>query len=255
MKGKVKGIIKAVCSVLLVGVMCVSGYQICITQAQYQQEELQHQALLAYKPMPVAPDSDYAPPPSGVALLRQEYPDVAGWLEIPNTKIDYPFVLAEDNDEYLRADLDGNYLLAGSIFMDYRCMPDFSLFNTIIYGHNMKNGSMFGTLPSFRTAAFFAQHPEGIIHLEDETYRLEFFACVLTNRYDTTIYNSLQNTQTDKLAFLNHVQSTAAQYRDIGISAEDTIVTLSTCSYEFADARTVLIGRLVMEEAATIQST
>jgi sortase, SrtB family len=248
MKSRTKGIIKAACSVILVIVMCVSGYQIAQTQAQYKQEELQHQALLAFKPVPIASDSELALVPSGVALLRAEYPDVVGWLEIPNTRIDYPFVLAEDNDKYLRADLNGDYLLAGSLFMDYRCTPDFSLFNTIIYGHNMKNGSMFGTLPSFRSADFFEQHPEGILHLEDADYRVEFFACVLTNRYDSVIYNSLQESDLDKHNFLHYVESTAAQYRDIGVSIDDVFVTLSTCSYEFADARTVLIGRLVRSE-------
>ena len=249
---KARDILKIICSVLLIALMCVSGYQISHTQTQYQQEALQHQALLAYKP---ARELTMFVPnaPSGVALLRQEYPDVAGWLEITGTKIDYPFVLAEDNDKYLRSDLDGNYLLAGSLFMDYRCTPDFSLFNTIIYGHNIKNGSMFGTLPSFRDADFFARHTEGIIHLEDTAYQLEIFACVLTNRYDGMIYNSLQESEMDKQLFLRYVQDNAAQYRDIGVSIEDTIVTLSTCSYEFADARTVLIGRLVAAEAGVFE--
>ena len=245
---KAKDIIKIICSALLIVLMCVSSYQISHTQTQYQQEALQHQALLAYKPVrdltELTPDAL-----SGVAILRQEYPDVAGWLEITGTKIDYPFVLAENNDKYLRSDLDGNYLLAGSLFMDYRCTPDFSLFNTIIYGHNMKNGSMLGTLPSFRDADFFARHAEGMVHLEDTSYRLEIFACVVTNRYDGMIYNSLQESVMDKQLFLRYVQDNAVQYRDIGISTADTIVTLSTCSYEFADARTVLIGRLIAIEA------
>ena len=233
--------------------MIISAQKINETQAQYQQEKLLHQTLLVYKPvsrtnddqMLAAAEPETSEEPSAVALLRAQYPSVVGWITIPGTKIDYPFVQADDNDKYLSADLNGDYLAAGSVFLDYRSAPDFNLFNTVMYGHNMKNGSMFGSLPTLSDAATFAQVVDGAVHLEGTEYRLEIFVCMVTNSYDGLVYNSLQNTDEEKQEFLDYVQSNAVRYRDIGPKVTDRFLTLSTCSYEFADARTVVIGRLI----------
>jgi len=256
MSRTVKTVLKISFCLVLAVVMCFSAYQIQKTQGQYEQEELLHQTLLVYKPVSVSakqtvsieatePDVQGEPDePGAVALLREQYPDVIGWITIPGTRIDYPFVQAEDNDKYLRTDINGNYLSAGSIFLDYRSAPDFSLFNSVIYGHNMKNSSMFGTLPGFRNEGTFNQLTDGTVFLEDIEYRFEIFACLLTNNYDSIVYSSLQSTDADKQAFLDYIAKNASRYRDIGVGTDDHLLTLSTCSYEFADARTVIVGRL-----------
>ena len=249
-KGRIKTISKIVAGLLLVGFMIFSANEILRTHAQYQEAELLHQAMLVYKPSPSTPKpqgEEITEPqePSAVALMREQYPDVVGWITIPGTQIDYPFLQGEDNDQYLRADINGDYLLAGSIFLDYRSAPDFSGFNTVMYGHNMKNSSMFGSLPTFHRAEVFSTITEGMVFLENTEYRLEIFACLLTNNYDSVLYNSLQEFETDKQAFLDYVRHNADRYREIGVGIEDHILTLSTCSYEFDEARTVVIGRLV----------
>ena len=247
MSGKMKLILKIAVCLVLVTVMGISALRISETQAQYEKEELLHQSLLVYKPISLKSGNvEFKEPgePSTVALLRMQYPNVVGWITIPGTRIDYPFMQAEDNDQYLDTDINGDYLFAGSIFLDYRCLPDLSLYNSVIYGHNMNNSSMFGTLPSFRDSEFFEQITEGMVYLEETEYRLEIFACILTNNYDGMVYNSLQNTSEEKTDFLQHIKDNATQYREIGVSENDRFLTLSTCSYEFADARTVVIGRL-----------
>ena len=86
---------------------------------------------------------------------------------------------------------------------------------------------------------------DGTVFLEDTEYRFEIFACLLTNNYDSIVYSSLQSTDADKQAFLDYIAKNASRYRDIGVGIDDHVLTLSTCSYEFADARTVIVGRLV----------
>jgi len=209
--------------------MVYSGYRVWQAYGDYQAEAEMHSAVMAYKPEPEQIINQ------GVIDLQAKYPDVVGWLTVPGTKIDYPFVQAEDNDRYLRGDLDGNYALAGTLFMDCRCAPDFTSNNTIIYGHHMKNGSMFGTIKSFADAEFFDKNQHGTIFLLRQTLKLEFFAYMVVKSTDQQIYNTELN--------LDHVRQNARQYREIELSGEDRFVTLSTYSYEFDNARMILIAR------------
>lgn len=238
-------------SLALAVVMCASGYLLVRAEAQYKQENIYHQILLEYKPSAHPEPQAEAESVTNVSLLELQtlYPDVVGWLTIPGTQVDYPFVLAEDNDKYLRADLDLNYLVSGTLFLDYRAAGDLSAFNSVIYGHYMKNGSMFGCIPGFRKGEVFEQYPAGTLQLPYANYELEVFASMLINRYDTNVYNCLQSTEEEKQAFLDYVKEHAAQYRDVGATTQDRFVTLSTCSYEFSDARSVVVCRLVEQTA------
>ena len=248
---------KIAIGLLLTAVMLFAAKEILNTQTQYQEAELLHQSLLVYKPISVTrlpaasktqeeePEPTEQEEPSAISLMQEQYPDVVGWLTLPGTPIDYPFVQGRDNDEYLRADLNGDYLFAGSIFLDYRSAPDFSTFNSIIYGHNMKNASMFGSLPNFKAAEYFQDITDGSVFLAEKEYKFEIFAALLTNNYDSILYNSLQITEEDKQAFLDYIRENARHYRNIGETTDDYILTLSTCSYEFDEARTVVVGRLI----------
>ena len=209
-----------------------SGYRVWGIAGNYLEEAQMHGAVLEYKP---APDENAN---QSVMDLRAVYPDVAGWLTIPNTRIDYPFVRCGDNDYYLRRNLDGESAAAGTLFMDCRCGLAASP-NVIIYGHHMKNGSMFGTLKSFAEKAFFDENTHGTIFLSDETLRLEFFAYLVINHTDSEIY-----TPEPSERYLAYVQQNARQYRDIGVTGSDRVVTLSTCSYEFNNARMSLLARV-----------
>jgi len=207
--------------------LAYSGWQIWKIAGDYKAEADMHDAVMSYKPAPEQIINQ------SVIDLQAKYPDVAGWLTVPGTKIDYPFVWYKDNDYYLRRDLDGNYALAGTLFMDTRCSPDFSSQSTIIYGHHMKNGSMFGTLKAFADKDFFDAKKQGTIYLPRETLTLEFFAYLVVKSTEQRIYSELD---------LEYVKQNARQYREIALTEGDRIVTLSTCSYEFDNARMVLIA-------------
>jgi len=173
----------------------------------------------------------------GIIDMQEEINrDVIGWLTIPNTKIDYPFVIAQDNDFYLRRNIYKKQAAAGSIFMDYRCARDLSDSNTIIYGHNMKNRSMFGELRLFADRGFFESNVSGTLFVADNTYALEIFAYMVVRADDKRIYDP----SADREELLEYARKNARQFREP--SAAGNIVTLSTCAYEFSSARMVLLA-------------
>ena len=252
----------------LIGVIGYSGYQIYGINQDNVQEANMHNRLMQYRPeTPELLSTDSAfksilseptlETPTDLTLdetanivnqsivdLQTVHPDAVGWLTVPNTKIDYPFAQGQSNDTYLHLDLDQSRSAAGTLFMDFRNNSDFSDFNTIIFGHHMRSGSMFGTLQQFNNQAFFENNRNGTIFLADKTYAVEFIAFSVIFSDDAVIYNPVIMTDTQATEFLDHVKNSSRYYRDVGVTANDRFVTLSTCNYEFEDARMVLIGRL-----------
>ena len=257
---KPKQIIWRYIIIILVTVIGYSSYQLLIVRNNYAQEAEMHSRLLQYRPTLQTPTLQTSDPSAlytgpeinqDIVDLQAVYPDVVGWLTIPGTHIDYPFVQGNNNDDYLHMDLDQNRSQAGTIFMDYRNSKDFSDFNTIIFGHNMRNGSMFGTLQNFNDQDFFDAHKEGTIFLASQTYTIEIMAFVVVNPDNEMIYNRDINTEMDKIDCIDYIKSVARYYRDIGVATNDRLVTLSTCNYEFEDARMVIIGRIVALNVST----
>jgi len=162
--------------------------------------------------------------------------DIIGWLYVPDTHIDYPVVIATDNDYYLRRDIHRNQANAGSIFMDYRC-AGFSTFNTIIYGHSMKNKSMFGDLRLFGDPDFFDAHLKGALFTADGTYILNIFAYIVVGFDDKIIYDPAA----DRDIFFEYVKKYARRYRE---PLSGDVVTLSTCAYEYEGARSAVLATI-----------
>ncbi len=178
-----------------------------------------------------------------VTKLISEYPDVVCWITVPGTNISYPVVQAADNDYYLRKDLDGNYLVSGTIFMDYRSNPDFSDAKTLIYGHHMKNGTMFGNIELYNDPAFLSENPDLYIVLPDLTYHYAIYAYMVVGSADNQIYamNDMQ-TEKERRDFLTYIRENARYINDdLKPTADSLFLILSTCSYEFDDARMLLI--------------
>ena len=242
----------------LIPVIAYSAYRLWDIQKNYAMEAEMRAQLLPYRPVlprdnpaqaaqPLSPGETPLPAPranQSVVDLQALYPDAVGWLGIPGTAIDYPFAQSGDNDHYLHHDLDGKQSAAGSLFIDYRNPGDFSGFNTIIFGHNMKNGAMFGTLQKFNDEAFFNANKTGVIFLAGATFEVEIFAYAVVRPNDPVIYSAAYANEAEKQVFLDYVSAAARHYRNIGETASDHFVTLSTCSYEFNNGRMVLIGRL-----------
>jgi len=258
--------IRIALSAALAAIITFGCVQIWSTESNYRAEAKLHAGLLAYKPAAPAaaessaapatapapggetPDTTTAPAPvynKSIADLRERNGDAVGWLTVDGTVIDYPFVRADNNDFYLRHDIDKKSAYAGTIFMDYRCKADFSGFNTILYGHSMKNGSMFHDLIRFGDKSYFDSHTTGTIYLENRNISLNIFAFLVINPIDLMVFQTPAATPGAQLDnYMSYIRTHARYVRDVKISAADHLVTLSTCDYEFSNARAVLVGKI-----------
>ena len=108
--------------------------------------------------------------------LQAQNPDTVGWIEIPGTGISYPLMQADDNAYYLNHTFSGKVNSAGSIFMEQLNSSDFTDLHTIIYGHNMKNGSMFAGLKNYSSPSYLVSHPTVYLDLADGTHAYQIFS-------------------------------------------------------------------------------
>jgi len=169
--------------------------------------------------------------------------DVVAWLYCPDTPINYPVVQASDNDYYLRRLLDGSRNSLGTLFMDYRNAEDLSDWNSVIYGHNMKNDAMFGTLPDYKTQSYFQEHPEMFLLTPEQDYLIQLIAG-FTAPADFELYSTFAPDAAEATRLLESWIRNSDFVSEIRPAAEDHLITLSTCSYEYDNARYVLIGIL-----------
>ena len=170
--------------------------------------------------------------------------DIVAWIYCPDTQINYPVVQAEDNDYYLRRLLDGTWNIGGTLFLDYRCTSDFTGVNSIIYGHHMKSGAMFGSLVNYRSQSYYDEHPVMYLATPAGQYRVELFAGCTINAMDD-IYEP--DPLPEQVAEMTR-HSTFIPNE--GTATEGPILTLSTCAYDFENARYAVFGRLVPMEPA-----
>ena len=194
--------------------------------------------LLQFKPAAGDPDSNPT-----LAELQAINPDVLGWLTIDDTHIDYPVVIGETDMEYVNKDVYGDFALSGSIFLDSDNARDLSDAYTLVYGHHMDNGAMFGDVVEFVNTDYFESHPSGTLYLPDATYTIEIFACVQVDAFDSMIYDPLAQ-DGDVSELLNYVDEIAVQSRYIGVQPTDKVIGLSTCAEAETNGRVVIFGRL-----------
>lgn len=171
-------------------------------------------------------------------------PDVFGWIDIYGTNMDYPIVQGEDNDKYINTTAKGEFALSGAIFLDYRNARDFSDFNSIIFGHHMDRNAMFGDLTKFNDKAWFDSHQYGNLMVNNTNHGLEIFAFLHADAYDTTLYTPGIDVRYNQMAYIDHLRELAVYWRDIGVSAEDHIVLLSTCTDASTNGRELIAARI-----------
>jgi len=188
--------------------------------------------------------------------LQALNPDIFAWLTVYGTHIDYPVAQGENNMKYVNTNAEGQYSLSGAIFLDAHNSKDFSDFNSILYGHHMARNVMFGDIDTFADKNMFDSHKYGNLYFDGIDHGIEFFAFVHTDAYDSTIF--VPNVKGEqRQIYLDGLLSKAMYTRDIGITTEDHIVLLSTCSSSSTNGRDILIGRVTDEvyEDSTINTT
>ena len=164
------------------------------------------------------------------------------WIEIPNTKINDPIVQGKDNEYYLKHNFKNESNMSGTIFVDCNNNIDEDK-NIIIYGHNMRNGTMFNNITKFKEESFFNNNNTINIIRNNILYQYEIFSIYVEDESKV----SLEIEFTDNDAFVNYALNEASKSmynKNIIITEEDKIITLVTCSYEYTGARTILVGKL-----------
>lgn len=175
--------------------------------------------------------------------LRKINGDIIGWLYCEDTPINYPVLQGRDNDQYLRHSYDGSYDMAGCIFVESenRGLEDA---NTIIYGHHMKNGSMFAVLDKWADQAFYEEHPCMWLLTPNQNYRIDLFSGYTTAATSET-YTIFPRGGQELEEYLALCAGQSAFQSDVELDGEARYVVLSTCAYVFDNARSVLHGKLV----------
>lgn len=243
--------------ILAAGLLCVfifSGwqvYQICSgyadSQAQYAALEQYVSAVPAPPPAPQPAESKASGaeplwPKVDFEALRSINPETVGWLTIEGTNIHYPVVQGQDNDFYLTHRFDGTSGGAGCLFLDAANDAAFQSANQIVYGHYMKDHSMFYDLGSYKKQDFYDAHPTGWLITPSAAYQLRFFSGYVSDPSGDAWKREFSGAE--YVQWLDSRREKSVFVSDTVPTEESRVLTLSTCSYEFEDARFVLHGIL-----------
>jgi SrtB family sortase len=196
-------------------------------------------------PEPSLPQVDFT-------SLKAINPDIVGWLMCEDTSIDYPIAQSADNEHYLHYLFDGTYSKVGCPFLDFENAPDFTDYNSIIYGHNLLDGSMFTDLTKYTERDFCDAHPGMLLLTPSGTNRLEIFSAFIANPSesgkDSSPWRQRFKSDDDFTAWLDQAKERSIIETAITPSAGDCVVTLCTCINGGKD-RIVILGRLVPIES------
>lgn len=162
--------------------------------------------------------------------LLQRNKDVKAWIQIPNTNVNYPVLQGETNDTYIHSDIDHNELSAGSIFIASENEDPFNDFNTVIYGHNMKNGSMFGKLKQMYESEKYKDSKYLWICTPNGKYRYEIFSMQYA-KVGSDVYTLFSAHDEQFEAYVKKMaKQSKVDMKALGLGKDDYVVTLSTCT-------------------------
>ncbi len=191
-----------------------------------------------------------------LAKLRKVNKDVIGWIYIPDTNVNFPLLKGKTNKQYLFQSYKKKYLTAGSIYMDYRCSKDLSDRNTVIYGHNMHNGAMFGRLKRYAKKSYRDKHPYiYVMRQNGDWYKYSVIAYFLADItgpvYDLPLGSDADAEDMKALTETIRQENTYGDEDNMILTEYDRLLTLSTCTMDSRnDVRVVVISKLVENYAA-----
>lgn len=174
-----------------------------------------------------------------LSALQEINPDVLGWIEIPGTEISYPILQSDNNDFYLNHTWKKEPNSVGSIYLECQVDPEFTDFNTIIYGHRMRDLSMFGSLKYYQDTDYWQEHPCVYIVTAGEVYRYDIFAAYNADPEDI-IYGLKINSRLKKDELIQYSLGQSVIETGIVPTTYDRILTLSTCTGNGHESRWVV---------------
>ncbi len=239
-KSGIREWIRKVLLIICVCVFCYSAYQLISIYLNYKEIEDQTTELIDTY---VNTDDEDDPLTRIIdfdALLERNE-DVIGWLYIPDTNIDEPILKGEDNDTYIHTSIDGEYLSAGCVFVEEINSNDYSDDMTIIYGHNMRNGSRFHDIRYYEDEDYYKEHQTVYIYTLDGNVNIyEIFSAKVVDPEDecyTTVIN-------DYTSYVETAQSDAQMTSYIDTSNQKPLIMLSTCWSQTNTKRNIVFAYL-----------
>ena len=255
--GSIWKIIFILLIIVCLSCIAVVGLYLFKDKKEEQQAEAQHEQLIEEVVEPVEEpevviENEKASLPIDFESLWEINPEIYAWIRVPNTNIDYPILQHADEDQsyYLTRDIYGKTTSEGSIYTEYYNSKSFMDPNTILYGHNMKNGSMFHNVRYFAKQDYFDEHQELYIYLPDSILKYEIIACyeyddrhllASFDFWDEEIYAEYLE------EIMNPRSMSAVVKEGIFLTTEDKLVTLSTCVANKPNNRRLLQAVLVEE--------
>ena len=216
-----------------------------------------------YKQYPDLMDVNF---PAGMnyeyALHYAQNPEMIGYLKIDGTRIDTPVAKADNNKYYLTHDFYGKLTSYGAVYASY--IDDFKPFdrNTLLYGHNMKDGSRFAALTNYKSLDYFKEHPVIEFNTLFEKHKWKIYAVIVTNGdingddgyfFDFTFDNC---SDTCFAKYVLELDKRKLYNTGVDLLPDDKLLTLCTCTYDFDNARLIVIGRMVREgESETVDTS
>ena len=251
-----KKVVRILLFLVFAGIFLLSAYNVGDYYfARYQSEKMQdtliQQAVTVIPPQLPVPEEEEeetlpverAPIAVDFETLAEQNPDIIGWIYLENTCIHYPIMQSKDNDYYLHRLFDKSWSWPGTPFADYRLKGDFTDFQTIVYGHNMKNGTMFQQITEYKQQDFYDRHPTALLMTPEGNYQIEWIAGYVTDLNSDAWKIEFASDEEFSL-WLENAMTRSTFLSTTEPDARDKLITLSTCSYEYADARYVLVGIL-----------
>jgi len=176
--------------------------------------------------------------------LNKTYPGIVGWIRLDDTLLNYPVMQYTDNDFFISHLPDGTPHRSGSVFLDHRNESDFSDKSILIYGHQTRDQDMFSILKNYRDRNFYESNPVIHLHTPDKDYMIVIFAGHLAHSQRDHPPLHFENDE----AFMDYIRylEGASLFRsNVSVSAQDRIVSLCTCAYDFDEARLIITGILL----------
>lgn len=235
-----KKLINILINIILISILIFSGYKIYTKLVEYKKADTIYNDI---REKYQNSDKQNGDKTNKLSDINSDY---RFWLKVDNTNINYPVVQSYDNDYYLTRDFNKKYLASGSIFMDYRNNFEEDK-STILYGHHMRNKTMFGELANFKNEDFFKENNLIRVEYKGKTYTYEVFSVYVADLDKDYLKVDFEN-EADYQKYLNYIQERSIYKTDLQLITNDKIITLYTCSYEFKDARTIVHAKLISQE-------
>ncbi len=200
-------------------------------------------AFVSKKLTAVKPETDKENGRLSFDALKKINSDVVAWISVDQTHIDYPVVQGKTNLDYINQNIYKKFALEGTIFLDSRNTSNFTDFYNILYGHHMENGAMFGDLQKFLKKDFFDCSRTGELRVPSGKYRIDLFAVIQVDGYDSVIFQpDGMTTEKKREQLISYIKSKQVHYRKIKMKSEDRLIGFSTCASTQTNGRTIVYG-------------